>query len=83
MASRRRYVGDLLLFRDGIDAVGFPPGDTVALTRLLAELIAHPDLRARIGNEARRTALRAFAPDRLPEAVEAIYGRVARLQIDR
>ncbi len=65
------------LFRDGIDAIGFPPGDSAAFTRLLTALVADPALRARLGQEARRTALRDFAPHRLPAQVEAVY-RCAR-----
>ena len=66
------------LFRDGEDAVGFPPGDAAALAAALRQLVASPDARVALGAAARRRAVRTFTPERLLGEVGALYADTGR-----
>lgn len=61
------------IVRDGIDAACYPPGDHAALARVLSGLIADGERRARLGAEARRSAVAAFDARRLGPQLRAVY----------
>jgi len=61
------------LFTHGHDALGVPPGDTQALAETLRLLSADPDLRRRLGENARATVLNRFRRDRLGPQLLAAY----------
>lgn len=61
------------LVRDGVDALTHPPGDASALARCISRLANDPDLRARLGAEGRRSALRLFDPDDFTRAFVNVY----------
>jgi glycosyltransferase involved in cell wall biosynthesis len=48
------------VIQDGQNGVLIPPGDTKALTEVLDRLICEPDLRFRLGREARATIEREY-----------------------
>ncbi len=67
-----RAGGAAELFNEGEDALGVPPGDPEALAGAIRRLVDDADLRQRIGQNARRTAVARFDRARLgPEVVEA------------
>jgi phosphatidylinositol alpha 1,6-mannosyltransferase len=74
--------GPLELARHGIDALFFPPDDAGGLAAALRGLLADGDLRARLGREARRTAVaRSWSAACAPLFAEyrrAIEGRSGR-----
>jgi glycosyltransferase involved in cell wall biosynthesis len=61
------------LVRPGHDAAAVPPGDAAALAREIATLAASPDLRRRLGENARRTAVQRFDRGRLGGEFLAAY----------
>lgn len=54
-----------------------PAGDVRALAAALARIAADPELRARLGAAARRTALERFGAGRLLAETEALYRELA------
>jgi dihydrolipoamide dehydrogenase len=61
------------LFTPHQDAYGIPPRDSLALATALQYLAAHPQERARLGRNARQTALTKFNPDRLGGQLLSVY----------
>jgi len=61
------------LVTDGCDALTHPPGDRAALAACLTRACGDPSLRARLGGEGRRTALRKFAPAEFTRKLIAVY----------
>jgi glycosyltransferase involved in cell wall biosynthesis len=61
------------LFDDGESALGCPPNDASRLARAIDRLILDPDLRQRLGANARRAAMARFDADRLFDAWEPAY----------
>jgi glycosyltransferase involved in cell wall biosynthesis len=59
--------------RDGTAAVLVPAGDDAALSRTIAELLAHPDRRAAMGAAARSRALERLSWDAAARATVAVY----------
>ena len=59
-----------------VDAVLHRPGDAAALASCISALAADPDLRRRLGAEARRTAVRRFDRARLATEIIPVYERV-------
>jgi glycosyltransferase involved in cell wall biosynthesis len=57
------------------DAVGVAPGDPEALAQAMARLLSAPELRWRLGNNARRTACERFSCPRFGGELLAVYGR--------
>jgi glycosyltransferase involved in cell wall biosynthesis len=53
-----------------------PPGDAPALATAIANLLAHPDARARLGAEARPRIEAAFAWPRVARATAEVYAAV-------
>jgi glycosyltransferase involved in cell wall biosynthesis len=81
MASGRAVIvseagGALELIKDGIDALGHPPGDAQRLSERLIELAGDAGLRARLGEAGRATAERRFNRTRLSTELIPIYNRV-------
>ena len=66
------------LFREDFDAVGFEPGDAHDLGRLMRALADDPTRRARLSEQARRSAVERFSRDRLAREVAAAYGKLTR-----
>jgi glycosyltransferase involved in cell wall biosynthesis len=73
-----RAGGAAELFRHGHDALGVFPGDARALAAALGELVGDPLRRARLGDNARRTALARFSRDGLGERFRRIYSHLRR-----
>ncbi|MGE5813184.1 MAG: glycosyltransferase family 4 protein [Acidobacteriota bacterium] len=61
------------LVRHGVDAIEYPPGDDAALARAIAALVEDAECRNRLGEEARRTATRAFDARRLGPELRRVY----------
>jgi glycosyltransferase involved in cell wall biosynthesis len=64
------------IISDGRTGRLVPPGDHVALARVLAELRDDPEQRDRLGAAAREDVRARFAPERLTEAIDALYRRL-------
>ena len=64
------------IVRPGYDALAFSPGDVEALAVALARLVQAPPLRARMGEEARRSVLERFTRERYAAQVRDVYTRV-------
>ena len=62
---------------DGLTALLAPEQDASALAVAIATLVADPQLRARIGRNARERVRREYSWTRVAEAFEDIYERVA------
>jgi D-inositol-3-phosphate glycosyltransferase len=60
---------------DGKTGLLFPPGDHAALAERLVRLLAHPRLRARLSENARRHATR-FSWERTADLVQSVYGEL-------
>ena len=80
MASGRAVVvsaegGAAELFEEGVDALGFVPRDVDSLADTVARLVDDPELRRRLGERGRETAVGRFGRARLgPELLRA-YAR--------
>ncbi|MCP9490139.1 MAG: glycosyltransferase [Solirubrobacteraceae bacterium MAG38_C4-C5] len=66
------------ILRDGATGVLIAPDDPAALARALAALRDAPARREALGTAAARDVRARFAPDRLGEAVQALYDEVLR-----
>jgi glycosyltransferase involved in cell wall biosynthesis len=69
-----REGGAAELVEDGVDAVAVAPRDPGALADAIAGLAREPERRERLGGEARRTATRRFARERIGPEVLEVYG---------
>jgi glycosyltransferase involved in cell wall biosynthesis len=63
------------IVRDGVDGKMHPPGDSVALAKVLGELASDASLRERLGRAARRRVLESFHVDGFIEGVISVYSR--------
>jgi glycosyltransferase involved in cell wall biosynthesis len=70
-----RTGGVVELISDGTDALGFEAGNAAALADRIDELARAPDLRARIGEAAHRSAVVRFSRQRLGPELLHIYAR--------
>jgi glycosyltransferase involved in cell wall biosynthesis len=66
------------LFTPGHDGLGHTPGDAAGLAAAIARLAADPGLRARLGANARRTALGRFSQERYGREIAAVYAAACR-----
>jgi len=66
------------LFIPEHDGLGHAPGDATGLADAIARLAANPALRARLGANARRTAVERFSHERYGREMAAIYLGVGR-----
>jgi len=64
------------VFTDGHNAVGVRGGDAGALAAAVTELVADPERRRRLGEEARRTAVERFGTARLSAQIGSVYAAV-------
>jgi glycosyltransferase involved in cell wall biosynthesis len=62
----------------GVDAVLHTPGDADDLAAAILMLVRDPDMRARLGHAARRTAERSFDRERLAAELIPIYRAAAQ-----
>jgi lipopolysaccharide/colanic/teichoic acid biosynthesis glycosyltransferase/glycosyltransferase involved in cell wall biosynthesis len=62
---------------DGVTGFTVPPGDAEALRVALARILEDADLRARMGQSARRRFLEHFTLDRMVAQTTALYAEVA------
>lgn len=65
--------GSVELFRSGVDALGYTPGDVDGLAQRIADLACDPELRARLGKAGREAAVRRFDRRSLADALIPIY----------
>ena len=69
--------GPAEIVRDGIDGRVLEPRDPGAWAVAVNELLAQPELRAKMGRSGRERAAELFAPDAGANAVTTIYRDVA------
>ncbi len=68
------YAGGISeVVNDGLDALSHPPGQAEILASQIVQLVAHPELRAKLGSAARATAERRFDRMRLGAEVTSAY----------
>jgi glycogen(starch) synthase len=84
MASGLAVVGTLTggtaeVLRHGVNALTFPPGDSVSCARHIRELVDDPDAYERIRYEGRRTIEREFDLERMVDTIERML-QAARAQ---
>ena len=70
--------GAVELFTPGHDGLGHAPGDAAGLAGAIARLAADPGLRARLGANARRTAVERFSQERYGREIAAVYAACHR-----
>jgi hypothetical protein len=70
--SRIRGLWAPELLRDGENCLLVPPGDRTALAAAITRLAADPELRVRLGQEARNTAEKYFNPAAAASSLEAL-----------
>ncbi len=70
--------GALELFENEENALGHPPGDADALSKLIVRLAADADLRHRLGDAGRAAAVRCFSNTRLATELIAVYGQATQ-----
>jgi glycosyltransferase involved in cell wall biosynthesis len=68
-----RAGGATEIFEDGVDAIGHPPGDAVALASKLWRLISDEAMRRQLSNAGCSTAQRTYHRDRLAREVVSLY----------
>ncbi len=64
------------LVRHDQDALAFKPGDVEGLAEAMVRLVREPELRTRLGEEARRSVLARFTRERYAMQVRDVYTRV-------
>jgi glycosyltransferase involved in cell wall biosynthesis len=69
------------LFIPEYDGLGHAPGDATGLADAIARLAADPALRARLGTNARRTAIERFSHERYGREMAAIYATRQRSRV--
>jgi glycosyltransferase involved in cell wall biosynthesis len=72
-----RAGGAAEIVHDGLDAVGYAPGDEVGLSAVLSRVTLNDELRVRLGVAARGTAVSAFDARRLGPELLAVYRAAA------
>jgi len=55
------------------DAVGVPPGETIALATAILDLLNNPEKRQIISENARHTITERFSHERLGEQLMKVY----------
>ena len=72
-----RAGGAAELFEEGVNALGFEPGDSAGLAAVMARAL-DPDLRTRLAQSARGHALTGFGRARLASELLSVYAPSAR-----
>ena len=80
MAARRAVVvarggGAAELFDDGVNALGYPPGDAASLAGRLEELLLNRARREVLASRARSAAVERFSPERMAQSFREVYAR--------
>jgi glycosyltransferase involved in cell wall biosynthesis len=70
------------LFTDGENAIGYPPGDGLALAREIERLASHGELRRRLSTAGRQHAERLYHGNRLATELLAVYREARDLPVD-
>ena len=70
--------GAVELFTTEHDGLGHAPGDVEGLAGAIARLAIDPELRARLGANARRTAVERFSYERYGREIAEVYAASAR-----
>ena len=65
--------GAIELFTNGVDAIGYQPGDAEDLASAIARILDEVPLRKQLETNARSTAIRQFAPERFGHVLRAVY----------
>lgn len=73
-----RTAGAAELMADGVDALSVPPGDAGSLAAALYRLIQDGELRQRLGQAARQTALQRFDRRLLGQRLVQVYEAFSR-----
>jgi glycosyltransferase involved in cell wall biosynthesis len=66
------------LFDEGVDALGFTPENRDDLVRTLVKLLTDSNLRERLGNAARETAIARFSPERFSQEAVDFFASIIR-----
>ena len=74
-----RVAGIPQVVEDGRNGLLVPPGDARALAEALRRLLREPETRARLGEEARRTAVRELSWEVAARRFEEAYAQAAAL----
>jgi glycosyltransferase involved in cell wall biosynthesis len=74
-----RVAGIPEVIQDGVNGLLVPEGDPLALQRALEVLVGNPEARARLGREARRTAVERLGWEQAILAFEDCYAQAAAL----
>jgi glycosyltransferase involved in cell wall biosynthesis len=69
------------LFTPGHDGLGHAPSDAMELAGSIARLACDPGLRARLGANARRTAVERFSQERYGREIAAVYAAHHRKRV--
>jgi glycosyltransferase involved in cell wall biosynthesis len=59
--------------QDGVTGMLVPPGDSPALAKAIHQLLADPELAARLGQAGRQFVCRRFSMDAMVQATERLY----------
>jgi glycosyltransferase involved in cell wall biosynthesis len=70
------------IIEDGKDALGVPPGDADCLVGALHRLLHDPDLRVRLGTNARGKVEKLFDQERIGPQLWRVYERVLKGTVD-
>jgi glycosyltransferase involved in cell wall biosynthesis len=66
----------------GVSGLLFPPRDSEALGRCLAQVLADPDLASKLGRAAQARVAEHFTIDRFGRRIQNLYDRLVRERID-
>lgn len=73
-----RGLWDADVFESGVNCILVPPGNPQAMGEAIRSLQEDPDLRVRIGAEARESAEKYFALSRMETSLEQLIGMVSK-----
>ena len=63
---------------DGVDAIGYQPGDAEDMASAIGRILDDERLRKQLETNARVTAIRQFAPERFGHELRAVYETILR-----
>ena len=66
------------IIQDGHNGILVPPGDADALARAMMDLLAHPDKRAALAENAKKFELRKFSIDKMVSNTEQLYASLLK-----
>jgi L-malate glycosyltransferase len=65
--------GNPELIREGLDGLLVPLGDTNALAAAIEKLVTNPELRARLGRQARESVLKEYRVEEIRDQYQNVY----------